>query len=91
MESANLHYSAGATLFGFFLMMVTIFFVLPMALIVYIVGSLVEWIIRINRTTWVVDEGAGTMFRNSEAWNGQEELAQRKRETNYEPTGESKN
>jgi hypothetical protein len=34
---------------GFFLMMVTIFFVLPMALIVYIVGSLVEWIIR--RTT----------------------------------------
>jgi len=73
------------------MMMVTILFILPMALIVYIAGNLIEWTIRINRTIWVADEGAGTMFRNSEAWNGQEELAQQKRETNYEPTGESKN
>jgi len=85
------NYSTGATLFGFFMMMVTILFILPMALIVYIAGNLIEWTIRINRTIWVADEGAGTMFRNSEAWNGQEELAQQKRETNYEPTGESKN
>jgi hypothetical protein len=40
------HYSAGATLFGFFMMMFTVLFVLPMALIVYIIGSLIKWIIK---------------------------------------------